>query len=325
MTDKLLSWRVTAALRLAWALAWTLVADAGEPSGGAPPDVGALVERVRAAQDAADTTVTAEPAGKAITAPLPVATLPLAIRRMTDDHGASVLSHGEVAGLQFFVMQAGGQTQTFLTTPDGYLISGQLYRPDGTLLLDTRRGQRGSAASGQPAPTASAGPPTRAGAERARIRTAIRQASGPNGAAAVWHDLGLARVIEEGGTDAPLVYVFADPACPYCHAQWQQLRGAVEAGRLRVRWVPVAVLQVSKDDIDSVLSLLGQPTAAHLKAWMTRGEVDRRYAAGADVRLALIRNNVLFKRLQANRVPALLYAQADGTITLDAGLSSLGQ
>ena len=43
----------------------------------------------------------------------------------------------------------------------------------------------------------------------------------------------------------------------------------------------------------------------------------------AQAKLALVRNQALFGRLQANKVPALLYRAADGQVILRAGLSPL--
>ena len=92
----------------------------------------------------------------------------------------------------------------------------------------------------------------------AAVETLVRGAIGPE---AVWADLGQATAIEEGARDAPLVYVFIDPYCPYCHQQWRLLRQAITDGKLRVRWVPVVVLEASKRQLPRVLGLL-PPNAA---------------------------------------------------------------
>ncbi|MCP5086206.1 MAG: hypothetical protein GY952_05305, partial [Rhodobacteraceae bacterium] len=81
------------------------------------------------------------------------------------------------------------------------------------------------------------------------------------------------------------------------------------------------VLEPSKQDIGAVLGLLSQPTAPALADWMAQRTVSRQDRRAA--KIALIRNNTLFKRLQSNRVPTLLYQQAEGTITMHEGLLSL--
>lgn len=244
---------------------------------------------------------------------------PAAIQRMLDGHRAEVLGRGTVGDLAFFLMRSGDQRQVFLTSPQGFLIKGKVYRPDGRLLFDTH--------AEPPIRSRSSAEIEREGAEpdasedeQRLIRQALDAARGPAGAAAVWQDLGVAAVIEEGAVTAPLIYAFIDPYCPYCHQQWQQLRGAIEHGDYRVRWVPVAVLESSKQDIGTVLGLLDRPDAGHLANWMTRRAITRRDSQMA--KLALIRNNTLFKRLQSRRVPTLLYQQADGTIVMKTGVLS---
>lgn len=44
------------------------------------------------------------------------------------------------------------------------------------------------------------------------------------------------------GTAGPLVYAFTDLNCPSCSQFWQAARQPIAGGRLRVRWIPVAIL-----------------------------------------------------------------------------------
>jgi thiol:disulfide interchange protein DsbG len=152
------------------------------------------------------------------------------------------------------------------------------------------------------------------------VETLVRGATGPEG---VWADLGQATVIEEGDPrDAPLVYAFIDPYCAYCHQQWRLLRQAGGGmAVLRVRWVPVVVLEASKRQLPRVLGLLPPMDAEGLARWMTRHVGESR--TDAQAKLALVRNQALFGRLQANKVPALLYRAADGQVILRTGLSPL--
>ena len=252
---------------------------------------------------------------------------PEAIQRMIRGHGAAVLGQGTVGDLAFYVMQAGEQRQVFLLSPAGFLITGQVYGADGKKLLDTQ-------SPAAPIPNLEALPAAQRpltalqqeasepGADdQARIQQALQVSKGPPGSDAVWQDLGVAQVIEEGLSDAPLVYIFFDPYCPYCHEQWVQLREAVRAQQYRIRWVPVAVLEPSRQDVGAVLGLLANPEPQALAHWMTDQTVARR--DDSEAKLALIRNNVLFKRLQSSRVPTLLYQNAEGEIVMHSGVLSL--
>jgi len=50
--------------------------------------------------------------------------------------------------------------------------------------------------------------------------------------------IGRAQAVAEG-TGGPLVYAFVDPLCAACLNLRVRLRPLIEAGRLKVRWIPV--------------------------------------------------------------------------------------
>ena len=267
-------------------------------------------------------------------APAPAEAYPAAIQTLLD-RGGRLAGRGVVGDLPFWTIETPAGQQTYVTSPRGLMIRGQVYDSGGLLKLDTtaavpvildpaREGLEPLLGGMGPVPPPSAGltdgsPPAPALDDSlATVETLVRGAIGPE---AVWADLGQATAIEEGARDAPLVYVFIDPHCPYCHQQWRLLRQAITDGRLRVRWVPVVVLEASKRQLPRVLGLLPPTDAAGLARWMTHHVGELR--ADAQAKLALARNQVLFGRLQANKVPALLYRAADGQVILRAGLSPL--
>jgi thiol:disulfide interchange protein DsbG len=270
-------------------------------------------------------------------APTPTEAYPAAIQTLLD-RGGRLAGRGMVGDLPFWTIETPAGQQTYVTSPRGLVIQGQLYDSGGLLKLDTaaavpviadparqrREGLQpllGGTNTVLPptAGLADGSPPAAARDDSlAAVETLIRGATGPE---AVWADLGQATTIEEGARDAPLVYVFIDPYCPYCHQQWRLLRQTITDGRLRVRWVPVVVLEASKRQLPRVLGLLPPTDAEGLARWMTHhvGE----FRTDAQAKLALARNQALFGRLQANKVPALLYRAADGRVVLRAGLSPL--
>jgi hypothetical protein len=240
-----------------------------------------------------------------------------------------------VGDLPFWIMETPSGPQTYLTSPQGFVMRGQVYDPGGLLKLDTaatppvildpvrqrREGIRSlldETRSAIPAETAEEALPSTRNTSLADAETLARGATGPE---AVWADLGQATVIEEGDPGAPLVYAFIDPYCAYCHQQWRLLRKPVAAGVLRVRWAPVVVLDASKRQLPQVLGLLHATDAEGLARWMTQRVVASR--ADVPAKLALMRNQALFSRLQANQVPALLYRAAEGQVILRTGLSPL--
>lgn len=268
----------------------------------------------------------------------PAEAYPAAIQVLLD-RGGRLAGRGMVGDLPFWILETPTGKQTYVTSPRGLVIRGQVYESGGLLKLDTtaavpvildparqrREGLQPLLGGTDAAPT----PPSAALTEDSPVAPILDDsvaavetlARGPTGPEAVWADLGQASVIEEGARDAPLVYAFIDPYCPYCHQQWRLLRQPVADGALRVRWVPVAVLEASKRQLPQVLGLLPPTDAEGLARWMTRYAGESRTDARA--KLALVRNQALFGRLQANQVPALLYRAADGRVILRAGLSPL--
>ena len=205
-------------------------------------------------------------------APAPAEAYPAAIQTLLD-RGGRLAGRGVVGDLPFWTIETPAGQQTYVTSPRGLMIRGQVYDSGGLLKLDTtaavpvildparqrREGLEPLLGGMDPVPPPSAGPadgspPAPAlGDSLVAVETLVRGATGPE---AVWADLGQATVIEEGARDAPLVYVFIDLYCPYCHQQWRLLRQAITDGRLRVRWVPVVVLEASKRQLPRVLGLL---------------------------------------------------------------------
>lgn len=48
--------------------------------------------------------------------------------------------------------------------------------------------------------------------------------------------------IESGNPTAPLIYAVVDPECPYCSGLTRAIRPAIEAGKIKVRWIVAAPL-----------------------------------------------------------------------------------
>ena len=283
--------------------------------------------------------VPSSPTGPGVIVPPPATSeslesYPAAIQILLD-RGSRLVGRGVVGDLPFWMMETPSGPQTYITSPQGFVVRGQVYDPGGLLKLDTaatppvildpvrqrREGIRllfGETSSTIPSETTAEDWPSTLNNPLAGAETLVRGATGPEG---VWADLGQATVIEEGDPRAPLVYAFIDPYCAYCHQQWRLLRQPVAAGVLRVRWAPVVVLEASKRQLPKVLGLLHSMDAEGLARWMTQRIVESR--TDVQAKLALVRNQALFSRLQANKVPALLYRAAEGQVILRTGLSPL--
>ena len=220
-----------------------------------------------------------------------------------------------------------GRQAFIATTREGFVIRGQVYSPDGSLDLDTEgptplyRSERERRAHGLARLT---GTPPQAETDLTWRRphppgaTDTPRTDTPR---TVWDQLGHATVIEEGKAGTPLVYIFFDPYCPYCHQQWDALRKKVSAGALRVRWVLVAVLTASQANLGVVGGLLADPRPETLAGWMRARRVRADTSEAAKRALGL--NMALFQALGVPSVPASIYKDQTGRVVRKAGVADL--
>lgn len=72
---------------------------------------------------------------------------------------------------------------------------------------------------------------------------------------------GLAAVSVSARSGAPVLDVFFDPDCVYCHVLWQNLADPSVAGKIAVRWIPVAVVH-GADSVGRAASIVSGGMAA---------------------------------------------------------------
>ncbi|MFM0265572.1 thiol:disulfide interchange protein DsbG [Paraburkholderia sediminicola] len=148
--------------------------------------------------------------------------------------GARILQTFESSsGLKAVVAESGQDRRLFYVSPDGKsLIVGTVFDASGTNITSADMARAGLATD-VPAPTALPG--------------AIRELP-----AALWDRAGKLNWLEEGTGDN-VMYVVFDPNCPYCRQLWSSLRPAVQSGKVRVRWLPVAILAESSKGLAAAL------------------------------------------------------------------------
>jgi len=76
-----------------------------------------------------------------------------------------------------------------------------------------------------------------------------------------WHVVETSASFVEGHA-GPVVAAFIDPDCGYCSQLWRRVRAPLAAGRLRMRWIPVAVLAPDGLQRAAALLLAADPVAA---------------------------------------------------------------
>ena len=151
---------------------------------------------------------------------------------------ASLVTAGKLKVVSQFATEVPGLTGYIVTSPDGtqvvygdqgYMIVGHVISPKGADLTDDYRARY------SPKPN---------------YQTVVSQLD------AAGH------LISEGRSNAPLLYVFADPNCSFCYQLYKMAEPLVSSGRLQLRWVLVAFLQSSSAGKATAILSAPDPRAA---------------------------------------------------------------
>lgn len=139
----------------------------------------------------------------------------------------------------------------------------------------------------------------------------------------MWQQMEKANWILDGKKDAPVVvYVFADPFCPYCKQFWQQARPWVESGKVQLRTLLVGVIKPESPATAAAILATKDPA----KTWhdyeasggkmqiTTSGEISAQH------RQTLQTNEKLMDDLGANVTPAIYYMSQQQTLQQAVGL-----
>jgi thiol:disulfide interchange protein DsbG len=134
-------------------------------------------------------------------------------------------------GLTGYVIQQSGQHEV-VYGEDGFLIVGQLISPDGDNLSAQYTQQY------VPKP------------DVAKVVSDLRKTG---------------HLVQQGPDDAPVLYVFADPNCIYCHRFYDQVAPLAKAGKIQVKWALAGFLKPSSMGRAAAILSADDPTAALAK------------------------------------------------------------
>lgn len=155
--------------------------------------------------------------------------------------------------------------------------------------------------------------------------------------ASYWKAIGQRLTYIQEGHHGPIIYDFFDPNCPYCHGMYDEEQALIKAGRLTVRYVPVAYLMPSSTPEAAALlqsphrvatlqqfeELAGKSFAAPMTA---SGPVGLPQAkASAHTIQALKTNMAVLQTTHSMGVPAILYEHKNGSTGLVPGMVSYGE
>ncbi len=140
-----------------------------------------------------------------------------------------------------------------------------------------------------------------------------------------WQRLEKSRWIEDGLAGAPrTVYVFTDPNCPLCSRFWSDARPWVNAGKVQLRHVLVAVIDDSSAGKAAALLNSKDPALA-LKQHESHpgaayGDAERK--VDPTVRRDLDGNEALMHALDAPGTPTIVYRDSLGALRKFQGAPS---
>ena len=139
----------------------------------------------------------------------------------------------------------------------------------------------------------------------------------------MWQRMEKASWILDGKKDAPvIVYVFADPFCPYCKQFWQQARPWVDSGKVQLRTLLVGVIKPESPATAAAILADKDPAKTWHDYEASGGKLMLKMpeTPPSEQMKALNINQKLMDDLGANVTPAIYYMSKDNTLQQAVGL-----
>jgi thiol:disulfide interchange protein DsbG len=139
----------------------------------------------------------------------------------------------------------------------------------------------------------------------------------------LWQKMEKASWILDGKKTAPrVIYVFADPFCPYCKQFWQQARPWVESGKVQLRTLMVGVIKPESPATAAAIMTSKDPA----KTWHDYEQSGGKLKLDVPSSIApaqmqiLNENQKIMDELGANATPAIYYLNDDNALQQVVGL-----
>ena len=194
------------------------------------------------------------------------------------DNGVKLTYLGDAGGLAGYLGESpSGTVQTFYLAPDGsHVIAGVLFRNGGVNVtgvqmydMKSRFEAAKKMAEGVSDELSTIQPQSLIEPKITAGLTEVTPLQIQNGDAAIVtkdkylsdknlddfnSDIDKVAWFSVGASDAPVLYMLADPNCPFCHNAWKELRPMIMAREISVRVILVAGLEGSEPEALSILS-----------------------------------------------------------------------
>lgn len=119
-----------------------------------------------------------------------------------------------------------------------------------------------------------------------------------------------------GKDTAPVMYMFIDPQCPYCHEFMKTLRKDIEAGNVQVRMIPVGFRDETRAQ---AALLLAVPNAQERWFRHLDGDKDALPVTPGVNEQGVERNMAIMQSWKLNVTPLSMYRAKDGKIKIVQG------
>ena len=138
----------------------------------------------------------------------------------------------------------------------------------------------------------------------------------------MWQSLGKHRWIAEGSDKAPrIVYVFADPYCPYCTEFWEQAKPWIASGKVQLRVLLVGMLRPDSGQKAAAILMSKDPAKALADYENSKGKLalQKPDSITPEVGEALKDNLTLMDDLGGNATPSIYYLNDQGRLQQHQG------
>lgn len=218
-----------------------------------------------------------------------------------ETEGAKVEFLGNAYGMDgWVVIHPKGGVQYVYVTPEGGLLIGMLFAPDGA--LETMKQVRAYKERAEGVQTATPG------ADKSSLKSEKLYAEAEKSG---W--------VAIGDKSAPYMYIFINVSCDSCQKFLKELDNAVKAGKLQLRLVPYGAVEINRDGAAALLSAEDPYESWQAYVSGDRAALDKNKIKG-DAYAKIDANTDMVRNWKLAGPPFTLYRRpADGIITAVIG------
>lgn len=211
--------------------------------------------------------------------------VPAALKQSLETGDIKIERRFETAmdGITGYVLKRGGQYQ-IVYGQDDYLILGQLISPEG---------------------------------ENLSAQYEEQYVPKPNVGQVVDQLKESRHLVTLGPDEAPTLYAFVDPNCVFCHRFYNDVKPLIEAGKLQVHFVNVAILKASSAGRAAAILEADDPAEAmatnekDFDEQNEEGGIEEAKSPAKDIQQAIDDHTELMQKAGGSGTPTLLYKRDD--------------